>query len=49
MLLNNIIKLIYISLTFVFVIILEKRFTTIYTSSILSKYSIFSNLYRLSF
>ena len=49
MFLNNVIKLIYINLIFLFVIMLNKRFTNAYTSPILSKYSIFLNLYRLSF
>ena len=48
MFLSNVIKLIYINLTFLFVIMLNKRFTNAYTSFVSSKYPIFSDLHRLS-
>ena len=49
MFLSNVTKLVYINLTLLFVIILNKRFTNVYTSPVSSKYPIFSNLHRLSF
>ena len=49
MFLSNVIKLIYINLTLLFVIMLNKRFTNAYTSPVSSKYSIFSDFHRLSF